>query len=206
MIVTAVKTQEGSDDLYKKFTLSRSYLDTVYAVRNQKSLQQSLAGIRALLLLLESMGVAPESVKLERNERGKPIIAESDMEFNISHSGELAVCALSNTPVGIDIEKVRYIRNADELANRFFGEEERKAFGRAESEEKEKRFFEIWTKKEAYLKLLGCGISTQLNKIDVWSYPITLAYIADEETKDMYVVAVAGEGEIRVIGGRKWQI
>ena len=88
---------------------------------------------------------------------GQPYIEGSDMHISISHSGEYAVCALSETPVGIDIEKIRKV--SDKLIDRVCTARER------EYVISDERFFEVWTAKEAYFKKIGTGI-TDLKSVD----------------------------------------
>ena len=83
------------------------------------------------------------------------------MFFSISHTDGLTVIALSDCEVGIDVEKVR---KADLRVVRRFSKEEADYITEKESD---RRFFEIWTKKEAYLKCKGTGISGGLNSVNV---------------------------------------
>lgn len=111
--------------------------------------------------------VDEKSIVFEHHENGKPYAKDIDVEFNISHSEDIVVCAVSNKQIGIDVEKIRRV-NLD-IAKRICSEEELKyIFGYKPSEndfsdsddvEIITRFFELWTKKEAYVKCSGIGIS-----------------------------------------------
>lgn len=96
---------------------------------------------------------------------GKPYWAEnSEFHFNLSHSGNMIAIALSNVPVGIDIEGI----DCPDLrvAKRFFSKDEQEyVFSKAQ--ERVQRFYEIWTKKEAYTKYLGMGLSYPFNSFNV---------------------------------------
>lgn len=110
--------------------------------------------------------VTPESIRFSIGEHGKPYVEDFDVEFNISHSGDMVVCAIDDNPVGIDIEQIRPIDLT--VAKRICTDEELLfLFAHTPIEEEfayttdmaiSTRFFEIWTKKEAFGKCLGNGV------------------------------------------------
>lgn len=104
----------------------------------------------------EALGLSPAEVKFGKNEHGKPIT--DGMEFNLSHSGDIAVCAVSDKPIGIDIEALREIRT--DAAKRFASAEELEYIG-----SDPRRLFEIWTLKEAYFKCVGTGIGSDIKSV-----------------------------------------
>lgn len=104
----------------------------------------------------EALGLSPAEVKFGKNEHGKPIT--DGMEFNLSHSGDIAVCAVSDKPIGIDIEALREIR--PDAAKRFASAEELEYIG-----SDPRRLFEIWTLKEAYFKCVGTGIGSDIKSV-----------------------------------------
>lgn len=104
----------------------------------------------------EALGLSPAEVKFGKNEHGKPIT--DGMEFNLSHSSDIAVCAVSDKPVGIDIEALREIR--PDAAKRFASAEELEYIG-----SDPRRLFEIWTLKEAYFKCVGTGIGSDIKSV-----------------------------------------
>ena len=104
----------------------------------------------------EALGLSPAEVKFGKNEHGKPIT--DGMEFNLSHSGDIAVCAVSDKPIGIDIEALREIR--PDAAKRFAAAEELEYIG-----SDPRRLFEIWTLKEAYFKCVGTGIGSDIKSV-----------------------------------------
>lgn len=109
--------------------------------------KRTLAG-RILLfdLIFKLYGKTEFNVKIGKN--GKP---ELDFcYFNISHSGECAVCAVSDVPVGIDIERISGFKKRERYM--LFSPEESEFVNECESE---KRFFTLWTMKEAYIKAIG---------------------------------------------------
>lgn len=115
--------------------------------------------------IAEWCGVAPESITFGIKEHGKPYVKDLTVEFNISHSGDMVVCAVNDKPIGIDIEQIRPIDLT--VAKRICTDKELLyVFGHTPTDEDFTytsdteiltRFFELWTAKEAYGKLIGKG-------------------------------------------------
>jgi 4'-phosphopantetheinyl transferase len=106
---------------------------------------------------------------------GKPVLAPphgAELRFNLSHSGELALCAVSRRrEVGVDLEQVRELSDADALARRFFAEAESAALAALPAAERLPAFFRCWTRKEAYLKAVGAGLLLALDGFQVSLQP-----------------------------------
>ena len=99
------------------------------------------------------------------SECGKPYFKDLDIRFNISHSGSRMIIAVSDKEIGADIQIKKPIH--DGLVKRFFTPEEQEYVLSADSVAlRLDRFYEIWTKKEAYGKWKGCGMSGVLS-VDV---------------------------------------
>ncbi len=117
----------------------------------------------------EQLGADFNLLEFGKNEFGKPfIIGESGYDFSVSHSGKAVAFAGENadvgiTRVGVDIERIR--RRKSGISERFFAENEIKFI--EESENPDEAFFEIWTKKEAYSKMLGKGLAAGFGSFDV---------------------------------------
>jgi len=124
-------------------------------------------------LLGERLGVAPAAVELVTTKYGKPSLGArygtSDLAFNLSHSGSLAVYAFTGRrTVGVDIEHIREIPDAEGLATRFFSPREAEAFRAvAASSRRDLTFLACWTRKEAFVKAIGEGLSHPLDAFDV---------------------------------------
>ncbi len=101
-----------------------------------------------------------------KNEHGKPYLKDLPCHFNISHSGDFVVCAISENEIGIDIEKIRPIDF--KIANRVFNETELNFLFTEPNENQKDVFFSLWTEKEAILKCIGTGFqgNTKYNKTD----------------------------------------
>lgn len=111
-------------------------------------------------LLCEEYGCEDKSIRLENLPSGKPVAFVDDKEVfvSVSHSGDFVACALSDTPVGIDLEAKREIK--PDFLKRALNAEELEYVKTSDD------FLKIWTAKEAYLKLTGEGLSG-LGKADV---------------------------------------
>jgi len=116
----------------------------------------------------------------------------------------LVACGLTLTArIGVDLEKMRQMKDLDSLTKRFFCAREHELVEK--SAEKEKLFFQLWTAKEAYLKALGTGISGGLDRVEVGLNPLKLDNVAGEwqlwtaAIGDNYRATVVIEGSDRVI-------
>jgi len=104
-------------------------------------------------------------IEIIRGQNGKPYIKNSDIKYSVSHKKDYIVAVFSHDEIGIDIE-ILTDKDYSGIVNRYFFEDERKYILTPISElEKNKRFFEIWTKKEAYIKKYDLNIS-YIKKID----------------------------------------
>lgn len=110
------------------------------------------------------LNIQPRSIEIQLGEHGKPQV--QGLEFNISHSENLAVYAISQQPVGIDIEYRRPLEIAS-LVERFFAPVEFASWQQLPSQQRELAFFRAWTMKEAYLKAIGTGLHTPLSAVVV---------------------------------------
>jgi len=123
-------------------------------------------------LLGERLGVPPASVELAYGARGKPVLAPrfngSALRFNLSHCGNLAVYAFSSrTDVGIDVEAIRVVDEADLIAAESFSPREREMYRDLPARDKPLGFLNCWTRKEAFVKAIGAGLAHPLDSFDV---------------------------------------
>ena len=128
---------------------------------------------RALLRLLLSarLGVGPETHDFSFGPKGKPALSGGKgTEFNLSHSGDMVFIAIANSaPVGIDVEQSRETIAHADLARRFFSTYENASLANMPESERLAGFFRFWTRKEAYLKARGTGITVALSEVDISS-------------------------------------
>ncbi len=107
-----------------------------------------------------------EDYRIDRGEKGKPfIVGVENVFFNISHSGDYVVCAVSDREIGIDIEKRAKARM--EVAGRFFHGEEVAQLKMLEEDKQDQLFFNYWSVKESFLIYIGTGLARPLNSFIV---------------------------------------
>ena len=159
-----------TDEEYDKWysLMDKEKKKRVDRARNIDDKKRTVAGeMLCRKAISDCCGVNFNDIYFNLSEHGKPYVRDLNIEFNISHSGNMVVCAVNKTPVGIDIEEIRPIdlsitkRICTEAELRYiFGylpnEED---FKLTESTETLTRFFEIWTAKEAYSKFVGKGLA-----------------------------------------------
>ena len=125
------------------------------ALRPEKAKRLSLAAGILLKNALERAGAG--EAELFFGENGKPCLPGGGVEFNLSHSGNLAACAVSPLPVGVDVEAFRHFD--EKLLRHIYQERELAVLReRAAPEDEDRIFTELWTIKESFLKYLGTGI------------------------------------------------
>ena len=135
-----------------------------------RSPQKRRQGIGAELLLIHALRSLkrdlPLPLMIEKEPGGKPFLSGTPIHFSLSHSGEIAACALCDAPVGIDVETERPLK--EPLLRRCFSEEEQRRI--LSSEYPAASFTSLWTQKESYLKATGEGLRS-LGKIDLCAPP-----------------------------------
>jgi 4'-phosphopantetheinyl transferase len=118
-----------------------------------------------------ALAVEPRRLIFELEEHGRPVLADPSLaaaiDFNLSHSDDTIVLAVSPVPVGVDVEAIREVVLAERLARRFFAPDERDAVLGAEAAARARTFLRIWTQKEAWLKATGMGIGMALRAVEV---------------------------------------
>jgi 4'-phosphopantetheinyl transferase len=112
---------------------------------------------------------SPQSVRFQVTEYGKPLLdPDLHFQFNVSHTEGLALLAFAEKRrIGIDVEKIRSQPDALKLARRFFSERERQQLENIAEQEMPAAFFRCWSRKEAYIKARGEGLSLPLHDFDV---------------------------------------
>ena len=138
-------------------------------------------------LVCSQYGIKNDTVIFTTNEYGKPSIqGYLDFYFNISHTRSALVVAVSDSEIGIDIERVS---PADtRISDRYFSPAEKDFI--LQSADKNKAFYQIWTKKEAYIKHIGRGLSIPLTSFNVLDDEI--ANITQSVERSGYIISVCG--------------
>jgi 4'-phosphopantetheinyl transferase len=115
------------------------------------------AGLREILAQIT--GIDAAALTFGAGEHGKPHqtgIANAP-HFNLAHSGDLALVAIADRPVGVDLEQVRPLANMAQMADMSFTDEERAALWSLDEPAQTAAFFRLWTRKEALMKAHGAG-------------------------------------------------
>lgn len=123
-------------------------------------------------LLAGYLGIRPEAVRFRYGLRGKPFLepegGAETLRFNLSHSNEMALLAFSpGRELGIDIEWMRANLACEQIAERFFSPSEVGTLRSLPPEVRPRAFFTCWTRKEAFIKARGTGLSSPLAEFDV---------------------------------------
>jgi len=132
------------------------------------------AASRGLLrwLLSSYLGSAPEQVRLRLGPHGKPELAGDQLGmrifFNVAHCEDVALYGLSaEHELGIDVERLRAMPDALDMAARFFASAEAAALSALPARLRDEGFFVCWTRKEAFVKAQGSGLSVPLDEFEV---------------------------------------
>lgn len=122
------------------------------------------------LILSRYLNVPPQELQFHYSPTGKPSLAdpiEPSLCFNLSHSEQLALYAIAWRTVGIDIEQIRSECDYEGIAERFFSPSEQTALSQLSPDLKLQGFFNGWTRKEAFLKATGQGLTIPLDQLVV---------------------------------------
>jgi 4'-phosphopantetheinyl transferase len=165
-------------------------------------------------ILSRYLSTEPAQIRFQYNDYGKPALGptfvQSGLTFNLSHAHGLALYAIAHhRQVGIDLEYIRALSDIEQIAERFFSNREQAAFRSLPDAQKRAGFFNCWTRKEAYIKARGQGLSFPLDRFDVSlrpGAPAALLEVKDDPQErarwslqsltpaPSYVAAVAVEG------------
>lgn len=153
-------------DLLNEEEIAKSH--RFHFTRDQKRFL--LTRILQRTLLSRYHAVSPRRWIFTENAFGRPCIAipeaksERFVQFNISHTSELVVLAVSHAlEIGIDVEQIRAVVTQAQIANEYFSPEEAAGLRHTPEHLRDQRFLELWTLKEAYTKAKGRGLSIALD-------------------------------------------
>lgn len=137
-------------------------IELVKKYKGKADFQRSLLGeVLARTMLSETCGIPPNKLIFLRSEKGKPKLRDiPSLYFNISHSGKWIIVVVADVEVGIDIEKIRPPQYR--IAERYFSSHEVETLNSLSENKKVEYFFDLWTLKESYLKLIGKGLTKSL--------------------------------------------
>lgn len=118
-------------------------------------IEKNISSKDLLKRVLKELNISDEIIY---NEYGKPYLKNNEIYFNISHSNEYTIIGISSSEIGVDIEKIRPIK--ENVINKVCTDDEKKLIKNDED------FTLIWVKKESYVKWVGMGIGYGLKNVD----------------------------------------
>ena len=181
--------------------------------QNERARNEFVQSRAFLRRLLESYGVGPaKEITLNYSANGKPELADASpsLQFNVSHTRELAVFAFTRScPVGVDVEWLGPTREADGIVSSRFAAEEQAEFAALPEEMKQRGFLQGWTRKEAFIKALGRGLGynlasfavtlvgpARLLRVATDAGPVSDWTLADLSFSPNHCAAVAARGKV----------
>ena len=185
-----------------------------------------IAGRAALrAILAQYLGMLPQALAFVYGEKGKPALAAHvntrRLEFNLSHSHDRALLGITvGSTLGVDIERINPEFGTDEIATHFFSAFEVDTLLAVPKPERGATFFNCWTRKEAYIKAVGEGLSLPLDSFDVAFRPgVEAALLRVDAAPDApsrwrmydipapegYAAAIAVEGTEHKLQLREWE-
>jgi len=164
------------------------------------------------------LGVSANDVRFGATEAGKPYVADGGLTFNLSHSEGLALCAITvEGQVGVDVERLRPIDDADAIVHRYFAPGEVRQYQATRSPDRTAAFFSTWTRKEAYVKAVGSGLNCDLTAFEVEVSPSALCprltvdidapsswSLRSFSPRPQYIAAVALDRDIEALEFFEW--
>lgn len=154
--VTELKNEDLFRTAYQTVTKERQKKTDRLRLHQDKCL--SLGAELLLLQGLKRSGLDHQQLTYSYGANGKPYLSEvEDVYFNLSHSGDLVICAISSQEIGCDVERISD-RDSD-IARRFFSPEEYELIAGQDTETlRREMFFRLWTLKESFIKSTGMGM------------------------------------------------
>jgi 4'-phosphopantetheinyl transferase len=164
-----VYTGDLDADLADASVLSGDECERGARFRFDRDRRRYVAGRAALRSLIASyLDVAPAEIVFGYGPQGKPFVSGSTLSFNVSHSGGRAVYAFGScVEVGVDVELLEHARYGDDVAERFFSRQEVATLRTLAPAARPEAFLRCWTRKEAFIKARGAGLSLPLDEFDV---------------------------------------
>ena len=197
--------------------------DRFHFKRDRDRFTAARAALREILSGYQN--VAPEDLSFSYGAKGKPELAPnvnpSHTRFNLSHSKDFALLAVARgLTLGVDIEFINPEFTGDDIATRFFSQGEVRALRALPPGNQTEAFFECWTRKEAYIKALGDGLSLPLDSFEVafgpgiqaallWtrdaSHAISHWSVYNITAPPEYAAALVAEGKDHVLRYAHWE-
>ena len=162
----------ASNEILSNFEqlLTADELDHATQIRSLRQRQSFIVTRGTLRSLLGCfLAIEPQELQFDYGPKGKPVLSTAaEVSFNVSHSSEMAAIALTRgCDVGIDLEEIRTLPELEQIVRQFFRSEEAAKIMVLPCGERERAFFACWTRKEAYVKATGSGLSKSPDSFSV---------------------------------------
>jgi 4'-phosphopantetheinyl transferase len=183
--------------------------------------RQRFVASRAWLrtILAGFLEIDARDLRFSYSKKDKPFVgpahADSGITFNMSHSGGIALYAFARRrEIGVDVEQIRSNFDIEPIARRFFSVLEQQQLAALPEESRVDAFFRCWTRKEAYIKAVGDGLSLPLSQFDVslesWGTNALLATRPDSSQAGQWMLrevpAGAGYSAALCVRGQDWKL
>ena len=163
----------------------RERADRFHFQRDRNCFINSRAALRRILG--NYLSKDPGTLEFAYNRHGKPHLPGAPLQFNLSHSGELTLIAITTaSAIGVDVELIRDDLSIAALADAILSDQELTAFREMSPTEQRTEFFRIWVIKEAYTKAIGKGLSIAPGSLEAQRLPARIL-----DTPQGYSAAVA---------------
>ncbi len=163
-----------SEERYKKMQKYRFRADAIRSLFAEVLLRYGLK---------KDLGLEGMEIEFEKNDYGKPELKKNkQIHFNVSHSGDWVVCAISDQPVGVDVELEK--EHDLQIAKRFYGKKEYDAL--LKSKNQKELFITFWTLKESYVKAEGKGLSIPFESFAFTMQEKNISLEVDEKPCNTY--------------------
>ena len=157
--VSTLPDMDQCAELIKQLPKARQ--EKVEKCKKEEKARQSLGAGLLLEKVFKEHGICTNDIRIGRH--GKPEV--DGLYFNLSHSGSMVICAVSEKPVGCDVEQMRSAPR--KIATHFFCKSEEEYLRKFDGESYDREFFRLWTIKESYIKMTGEGGSIPLDSFEV---------------------------------------
>jgi 4'-phosphopantetheinyl transferase len=203
-------SEENHESLLENYLLnfSKDYQEKIKRFRRWQDAQSSLLGRILLLKGIEEVGLFwPLDKEIRYTKCNKPYFEDNLIQFNISHSGEIVVCALSHeNEIGIDIEIVTDV----EIDDFKFLMTEMEWDKISSSNNKKNVFFDYWTQKEAVIKAHGHGLTIPLNSFEIIDNMTKIHgekfYLKEIKIDEKYKCTISQKANINEISVEKYNL
>jgi len=193
-------TDEGNDDFFAeaKHRFSAEFVNKFSKYKRWQDAKSTILGRLLLAYGLQNLyQVDINNLKMSFSKDKKPFIENSSIQFNISHSNDVIVCAITSVgDIGVDVEKISDI-NIQDFKEQFSRSEYKTIIGSSNELE---QFYRFWTQKEAIVKANGSGLHIPLNSFEINNHQATIGnqcyFLKEIPLNPQYICNVATQNII----------